>query len=105
MPGMISRVNWVVALSVISVPFTLTHSIEDFQYGIAAHFGLPVLLAAFLLSIGYAVQVLATALAARGSRLGFLGNLVIAAIWLFGAVFDHLGEILFADPYRSLKRA
>ncbi len=87
------RGRWVVFLSALSI--------EDFQYNIAARFGLPVLLAAFLLSIAYAVQVYGSALAANERPLGFVINLALALIWFWGAVLDHLGEILFANPYRS----
>ncbi len=97
----VGRGRWVVLLSALSVLFTITHSIEDFRYNIAGRFGMPMLLAAFLLSIAYALQIWATALAARDIRLGYWINLIIAVIWFFGAVTDHVGEILFANPYRS----
>jgi hypothetical protein len=91
----------VVLFSALSVVFTFTHSVEDFQYNIAARFGLPVLLAAFLLALAYAGQVYGTALAARDRWQGYFINLILAVIWFVGAVGDHLGEILFANPYRS----
>ncbi len=39
-------------MSVLSVPFTLTHSVEDFEVGVHQDFGLTLLPAAFLLSLG-----------------------------------------------------
>jgi hypothetical protein len=51
--------NWVVVLSVVGVPLTLTHAFEDFSHGIPARFGLALLPAVFLLSIAYAAQVAA----------------------------------------------
>ncbi len=80
--------------SVLSVPFTLTHSVEDFAVGIHARFGLPLLLGAFLLSLGYAAQVAGGALSARDHPAGHLLNLGVALVWLLGAVLDHLGEIV-----------
>ncbi|MCL4486970.1 MAG: hypothetical protein M1570_02415 [Chloroflexi bacterium] len=95
------RSRWVILLSALSVVFTFTHSVEDFQYNIAGRFGLSLLLAAFLLSIAYAIQVWGTALAARGVRFGHWVNLALALLWFFGAIVDHLGEILSANPYRA----
>lgn len=88
------------AVSVVSVPLTLTHSVEDFEAGVHRDFGLPLLPAAFLLSIGYAAQLLGAILSARGHRLGHLLNLVVALAWLVGAVADHLDDVLFAENYR-----
>lgn len=63
-----SVVRWLLLASVLSVPFTLTHSIEDFSVGIHERFGLPLLLGAFLLSLGYAAQLAGGMLSARGAR-------------------------------------
>lgn len=60
------------------MPLTLTHSVEDLEVGIHRDVGLPLLLAAFLLSLGYAAQVAAAALSDRGHRLGHLLNLAVA---------------------------
>jgi hypothetical protein len=88
-------VRWLLIISVLSVPFTLTHSIEDFSVGIHQRFGLALLPAAFLLSLVYAAQVAAAALSARDQPLGHGLNFVVALVWLFGSVLDHLGEVLF----------
>jgi hypothetical protein len=54
--------RWVLALSVLSVPFTLTHSFEDFSENIEQiRFGLALHPAAFLLSLTYAAQIGAAA--------------------------------------------
>ncbi|MGH2351241.1 MAG: hypothetical protein ACRDI2_03800 [Chloroflexota bacterium] len=50
-----------VAASVVSVPVTLTHVIEDFSVGIHERFGLPLLLAAYLVASAYALQMLGAA--------------------------------------------
>ena len=86
--------NWVLLLSVASVPVTLTHAVEDFSHGIPARFGLALLPAALLLSLGYATQVGAAALSARDDARGHALNLLIALVWLVAAVADHLGEVL-----------
>ena len=96
--------TWVLVLSALSVPFTLTHAIEDFSEGIpAARFGLPLLPAAFLLSLGYAGQVAAAALSARGDARGDVLNLLLGFVWLVAATTDHLGEVLFVPTaaYRA----
>ena len=91
-------------LSVLSVPFTLTHAVEDFSAGIpVARFGLALLPAAFVLSLSYTAQVAAAALSARGDVRGDALNLLLALVWLVGAVADHLGEIVFVptSAYRA----
>lgn len=61
---------WLVVASAVSVPLTLTHAVEDFSVGIHQRFGLPLLVAGFLLSLGYAAQVAGAALSARDHRWG-----------------------------------
>ena len=85
---------WVIVLSAASVPVTLTHAIEDFSAGVSARFGLALLPAAFLLSLGYAAQVIAAALTARADRRGDVLNLLLAAMWLVAALVDHTGDVL-----------
>lgn len=96
-----SRSDWVIGTSVINVLFTVPHSIEDFAYGVPARFGLDKLTAGVLLAMVYGAQVLGAAWAGRERRAGYWVNLALAAFWLLGAVFDHLGEVLFAYPYRA----
>ncbi len=96
--------KWMLMLSVLSVPFTLTHAIEDFSEGIpAARFGLALLPAAFVLSLGYTSQVAAAVLSAHGDVRGDALNLLLAFVWLVAAAADHLGEILFVPTgaYRA----
>lgn len=87
-------IRWLLVVSVLSVPLTLTHSIEDFAVGIYQRFGLPLLLAACLLSLGYAAQLVAGIASARERRWGHGLNLMVALIWFVGAVADHLGEVI-----------
>ena len=71
--------------------------------GIHQRFGLPLLAASFLLSVGYAAQVAGAALSARDHRWGHALNLVLAIVWFLGAVLDHLGEVLRVptEEYRA----
>jgi hypothetical protein len=101
---MLAMPRYLIGLSILSMPFTLTHSFEDFSVGIEqSRFGLPLLPAAFLLSVGYAAQLAAAALSARNEPIGHWLNLVLALVWLMAAGADHLGEVLFiaTDAYRA----
>ena len=91
----------VVAASVVSVGFTLTHVIEDFAYNVPEErFGVPLLPAALAVAVAYAVQVLAAALSARDDVRGHWVNAALGFGWALAAAVDHLGEVLFAWPYR-----
>ena len=88
----------------LSVPLTLTHSFEDFSENIEQiRFGLALHPAAILLSLTYAAQIGAAALAARRQTSGYWLNLLLALGWLIAAAADHLGEVLFVptDAYRA----
>ena len=92
----------VVAASVVSVGFTLTHAIEDFAYNVhEERFGVPLLPAALSVAAVYGVQVLAAALSARDDRRGHWMNAALGFGWVLAAALDHLGEVLFAWPYRQ----
>lgn len=93
-------IKGLLTISVLSVPLTFTHSLEDIDAGIHQDFGLGLLSAGFLLSLGYATQLLGAILSARSYRTGHLLNLLIALFWLAGAVGDHLDDVLFAEDYR-----
>lgn len=82
-------VRWLLLASVLSVLCTLTHSVEDFAVGIHERFGLPLLLGAFLFSLGYAARVAGGARSARDHSVGHLLHLGVALVWLLGAVLDH----------------
>jgi hypothetical protein len=96
-------VRGLLVVSALSVPLTLTHAFEDFSVGIYRDFGLALLPAAFLLSLGYAAQVAGAALSAREVVWGHALNLALALVWLFGSVLDHLGDVLLIPPaaYRA----
>ena len=89
-------VRWLLIMSVLSVPFTLTHSIEDFSEGVPQErFGLALLPAALLLSLVYTAQLAGAILSAQDRRLGHLINAAVAVLWLAASVLDHLGEVIF----------
>jgi hypothetical protein len=95
--------TWVLVLSTLSVPLTLTHAVEDFAAGVPARFGLQLLPAAFVLSLGYTGQVAAAALTARGDARGDALNLLLGLVWLVAAAADHLPEVILVptDAYRA----
>ncbi|HEX6302641.1 MAG TPA: hypothetical protein VFZ76_00515 [Anaerolineales bacterium] len=93
--------SWVVGTAIVLVGFSIAHVLEDFVYGIPAQFGFETAPAAALLGIAYAMHVVLIVLAARGSKLGVLGNLAAGIAWVLAAAIDHLDEILFVQPYRA----
>lgn len=99
--GSIRLVRWVVAASALHVAASLTHAIEDFEHGIHERFGLDLLAAAFLLALVYAAQLLAAVGLLLGSRLALGTNAILAAVWLAGALVDHLPAVLGAEPWRT----
>lgn len=95
-------VQVMLGFSTVSVLFTLSHSIEDFHYNVPKErFGVDPLPASLLLAVGFALQVLAAALSAQNVRSGHWLNLLLGLVWVVAASLDHLGEILFAEPYRN----
>lgn len=92
----------VITASAVSVPFTLTHVFEDFAYNIHIdRFGVPLLPAAFAVSLAYSFQIVAAVLTARDDRRGHALNAFYGGGWLLAAALDHLGEVLFVSPYRA----
>ena len=85
----------------ILVGVSVAHLAEDFVYGVPAKFGLSVATAAVTAGFTYAAHVALIALAARGQALGYVGNVAAGAVWFLAAALDHLGEVLFASPYRA----
>lgn len=91
----------VTGVAAVTVGFTIAHALEDFVYGIPARFGFEVAPAAALVGVAYALHMVFIALAARGARSGYLGNMAVGTLWFLAAVFDHFSELLFASPYRA----
>jgi hypothetical protein len=84
---------------VLLLAISIAHVSEDFAYGVPARFGAGILEGAAVIGLLYIVQASAIVAAARGT--GYLVNAAIGAGWSIAALVDHLGEILFADPYRQ----
>jgi hypothetical protein len=93
--------SWLLGASVLAMLLGVPHVVEDFAFGIHTRFGLPLLALASVVALAYASQVLAAALVARRDRRGYALSLVLALVWLVGALVEHLPELLFVWPYRS----
>lgn len=95
------REKWVVGLAAMLIGISIAHALEDFVYGIPARFGFEVAPAAVLVGIAYAGHAVLVAMAARDHVLGYVDNLAAGIFWFAAAVYDHLGEVLFAQNYRA----
>ncbi len=92
-----------IAVSLASFPFILPHVVEDFEHGIAARVGLSTGVGAFLLGGFLGLQSLGLVHLARGRRGGFLLTLLVAAIWLAGALIEH-GRVLLGPANGATSR-
>ena len=90
-----------VALALASFLVTLPHSFEDFVEGVPEKFGVEVLSGGLLLAGAYAVHALGIVLASHGRSAGYVINLLAGLGWFFGALFDHLPDVLSSEPYRA----
>ncbi|HET7875864.1 MAG TPA: hypothetical protein VFN71_10095 [Methylomirabilota bacterium] len=93
-PARERRAATAILLSLASVPFLLSHVIEDFQLGIAQRVGLSTGAGAALLGLGMAVQMLGLVLAGRGRRAGLVITAVAGAVWTAGGLWDHGPDLL-----------
>ena len=91
---------FVIALSLLGLPFILPHIIEDFAEEITRRVGLSTAGGAFLLGGYLALQSLGLVLIALGRRAGFVLTFWIGLIWVAGAVLDHGADVL-AGGFRS----
>jgi hypothetical protein len=82
-----------IALSLVSLPFLLPHVLEDFADGIAQRAGLSPGLAAALLGVGLALQMLGLILAGSGRRIGLAATALAGAVWTAGALWEHGGGL------------
>ncbi len=92
-----------IAVSLASLPFILPHVVEDFEHGIAARVGLSTGVGAFLLGAFLGLQSLGLIHLARGRRGGFLLTLLVAAVWLVGALIEH-GRVLIGPADGATSR-
>ena len=89
-----SRLAWA---STVTFLFTIPHSIEDFTYGIAQRFGFSVLTAAVGLGLVFTAQVWATAALDWKARLSRWLLFLIGLSWVFGALGDHVPDLINAS--------
>jgi hypothetical protein len=80
---------------------TLPHSFEDFVEGVPQEFGVGILSGGLLLAGAYAVHALGIVLASHERPAGYAINLLVGMGWFFGALFDHLPDVLSFEPYRA----
>lgn len=90
-----------VSVGLASFLVTLPHSFEDFVEGVPQEFGVGVLSGGLILAGGYAVHALGIVLASHERSAGYVINLLAGMGWFFGAVFDHLPDVLSSAPYRA----
>jgi hypothetical protein len=93
--------NAILFLSALTFLATVPHAVEDFQYGVPQKFGMTASAAGILLGVGYAVQAAGIVGVSRGKRWGLIVTLFVGLVWLSGALFDHLTDILSAASYRE----
>jgi hypothetical protein len=95
-----SREGWTIAASLAGLPFVAPHVLEDFAEGIADRVGLATPVAAFLLGVYLAVQMLGVVLLARARRAGWVITFLASASWALVAVADH-GPAVLAGGFRT----
>ena len=88
-------------LSVLSFMVTVPHVIEDFHYGVPESFGVNPSIAGLLVGLGFAVQVAGIIGITRRAKWGLIITLLVAAVWVLGAILDHLPDIVSSSPYRE----
>jgi hypothetical protein len=98
---LLSKPRTLVAVALASFLVTLPDSFEDFVEGVPQEFGVGVLTGGLLLAGAYAVYTLGIVLASHGRPAGYVINLLAGMGWFFGAVFDHLPDLLSFEPYRA----
>lgn len=88
-----------IGISLAGLPFIVPHVLEDFAEGIAARVGLTTPVAACLLGLYLALQMLGLVLVARGGRAGWTLTFWTSAIWTVVALADH-GPAVLAGGFR-----
>lgn len=89
-----------IGISLAGLPFIVPHVLEDFAEGIAARAGLTTPVAACLLGLYLAFQMLGLVLVGRGGRAGWTLTFWTSAIWTVVALADH-GPAVLAGRFRS----
>ena len=93
--------NRVVAVAVLLAGFGAAHLIDDFLYGIPAELGISDQLGQALAVLYFGITSLLLALAARGNRIGYAGNLGLGLFLLAADITKHGQEGMFAGPWRT----
>lgn len=78
---------WLIAVSLLSLPFILPHVVGDYVEGIRS--GRSPAVPAFVLGAYLALQSLGLVLVARGRRSGFVLTFWIGLVWIAGALASH----------------
>ena len=93
--------NRVVAAAVLLAGFGAAHLIDDFLYAIPADLGLSNELGQALAVLYFGITSLLLALAARGNRIGYAGNLGLGLFLIAADITKHGQEGMFAGPWRT----
>lgn len=91
---------WVIAASLLSLPFIVPHVVEDFAEEITRRVGLSTAAGAFALGVYLALQSFGLVLVALERRVGYLLTFWLGLIWVSGAVVNH-GEAVLTGGFRS----
>ena len=93
--------NRVVVAAILLAGFGAAHLIDDFLYGVPADFGLSNQFSQVLAVAYFIITSLLLVLAARGSKAGYIGNLVLGLFLLLADMLKHGSEGLFSGPWRN----
>ncbi len=93
--------NRVVVVSSIFAGFGAAHLIDDFLYGVPAEFNLSNPPTQFLALAFFAALTGLIALAARGSRASYQGQITIGLLLALADTLRHVPEILRSATFRS----
>ncbi len=93
--------NRVVVVAVLLTGFGAAHLIDDFLYGIPADFRLSNELGQALAAVYFIITGLLLVLAARGSKVGYIGNMGFGLFLLLADTLKHGSEGLFSGPWRN----
>jgi hypothetical protein len=91
----------VVVAAVLLTGFGAAHLIDDFLYGIPAELGLSNAAGQVLTVLYFVITSILLVLAARGSKVGYLGNLGLGIFLIVADIAKHAPEGLFAGAWRS----
>jgi len=91
----------VVAAAILLTGFGAAHLIDDFLYDIPAELGLSNAAGQVLTVLYFVITSILLVLAARGSKVGYLGNVGLGIFLIAADIAKHASEGLFAGAWRS----